>query len=557
MYRMGVCPMNPGDVLNNRYTLTARIGKGAMGTVYRATDTQTGQEVAVKVIMQDLALDPDLLERFRREGEALRQLRHPNIVGFIEAFQQGEQQCIVMEYMPGGSLHDLIKHGPLPIERIRQITLDLCDALIRAHRLGIIHRDLKPENVLMAPDGTPRLTDFGVAHLAGNTASLTATGTQVGTPYYMSPEAWEGKPLDAQADVWSLGVMLFEMLASQPPFRGDTLVSVMHKVLTAPVPDIRALRPDTPPDLVPILQRMLARNKAQRYPTIRQVSSDLERGALGPPPVSPTPAPPARAMPGWAIGLIVGLGLVGLLGLGGWAYSLSQRAAAPEATPTARGVNPTDPPEALPTETPITPPPSATTRPTATRTVPPPTLTQAPTPTASALPTQAPTAAPKIAPPSPTPGVTCPPVSGVFSAVWAQVQSKIGCSTDAVAQGMIVEENFQSGKMLWRQQIDGAQALVLFNGGTWRIFQHAPFPDGGPEYSCTDANTPAQSPPTPRRGFGMMWCDIAAIRNGLGNATDVERAFTGVTQAFAQGFMVQTDYGANFVFYANGAWETR
>jgi serine/threonine protein kinase len=201
-----------GQTINNRYTVTARIGKGAMGTVYRATDTQNGREVALKIISSELVVEPEMLERFKREGEALSKLKHPNIVGFIDAFQHDEHYVIVMEYVSGGSLYELIKAGALPIERARQIALDLCDALIRAHRLNIIHRDLKPENILIDEDDTPKLADFGVAKLSEGTR-MTRSGTQVGTPYYMSPEAWEGRTLDAQADIWSLGVILFEMLA--------------------------------------------------------------------------------------------------------------------------------------------------------------------------------------------------------------------------------------------------------------------------------------------------------------------------------------------------------
>jgi serine/threonine protein kinase len=212
--------MEIGNVLHDRYTLTARLGKGAMGMVYRADDKQTGQAVAVKVIARDLAFEPDMLERFRREGEALRQLRHPNIVGFVDMFQHEEQQVIIMEYVPGGSLFQLIKQGPVPLDRARSIALELCDALTRAHHLNIIHRDIKPENVLLAEDVTPRLTDFGVARLIGEGTRLTGTGTQVGTPYYMSPEAWQGQHLDGQTDIWSLGVVLFEMLAGQVPFGG-------------------------------------------------------------------------------------------------------------------------------------------------------------------------------------------------------------------------------------------------------------------------------------------------------------------------------------------------
>src|SRR3990172_3337208 len=150
-----------GQTLNDRYEITAAIGKGAMGEVYRAADKQTGADVAVKLMAGQYAFDADMVERFRREGEALHQLRHPNIVGIVDTFQHESRQVIVLEYVPGGSLHDLLKReAPLDIPRVRQIALDLCDALIRAHHLGIIHRDIKPENVLMADDGAPRLTDF-------------------------------------------------------------------------------------------------------------------------------------------------------------------------------------------------------------------------------------------------------------------------------------------------------------------------------------------------------------------------------------------------------------
>ena len=265
-----------GQTLNNRYTILARLGRGAMGTVYRATDTQGRRDVALKVISSELAVDPAMLERFKREGEALSKLKHLNIVGFIDAFQHDEQAVIVMEHVEGGSLYDLIKKGPLPIEHAVQIALDLCDALISSHRLKIIHRDIKPENILIDNDGTPKLADFGVARLSEGTR-MTRSGVQVGTPYYMAPEAWEGKTLDAQADIWSLGVVLFEMLSGQVPFGGDTPLAVMTKISTTPPPDLRKLRADVPPGLVRIIGRMLTRNKQRRYQTMREVAVELER----------------------------------------------------------------------------------------------------------------------------------------------------------------------------------------------------------------------------------------------------------------------------------------
>jgi formylglycine-generating enzyme required for sulfatase activity/predicted Ser/Thr protein kinase len=265
-----------GQTPQNRYQVTTTLGKGAMGVVYRALDQQTQREVALKVISSDLAPQADILTRFRREGEALQALRHRNIVAFVDMFAVQGHQVIVMEYVPGGNLHQLIRQGPLPLARAREIALDLCDALTSAHRLNIIHRDIKPENVLLAEDGTPKLTDFGLARLVSAKTRLTGSSIMLGTPDYMSPEAWEGRPLDAQGDIWSLGVMLYEMLAGELPFICDTIASLMHKVLTAPAPDIRTIRPQVPPALAEVVGRMLRRDLAERYRTMRQVAVDLE-----------------------------------------------------------------------------------------------------------------------------------------------------------------------------------------------------------------------------------------------------------------------------------------
>jgi serine/threonine protein kinase len=275
-----------GQKLNNRYIITGLLGEGAMGEVYLATDEQTGQQVAVKVLARQLITHPDLIERFRREADTLRQLDHPNIVKFVDTFEHGGQYVIVMEYVPGGSLHQLIKKGPLPIDHAHRIALELCDALIRSHHLKIIHRDIKPDNVLITEDGTPKLADFGVARLTAGTR-MTQTGTKVGTPYYMAPEAWKGETIDGQADIWSLGVMLFEMLSGNVPFDGDSEFTIMTKVTTTSPPDLKKLRSDVPPGLVKIIERMLRREKAQRYQTMRELAADLERGGQQSKTISP------------------------------------------------------------------------------------------------------------------------------------------------------------------------------------------------------------------------------------------------------------------------------
>lgn len=268
---------NFNQKLSEIYHIESRLGEGGMGEVYLASDRKTGKKVAIKVLARQLIARPEAIERFRREAETLRKLDHPNIVKLVDTFEHEGQYEIVMEYVPGGSLHDLIRRGPLPVERARRISLELCDALIRSHHLGIVHRDLKPENVLLAEDGTARLADFGVARLTEG-ARMTQTGTKVGTPYYMSPEAWKGERIDEQTDIWSLGVMMFEMLAGKVPFDGDSEFSVMTKVTTTLPPDLKQQRADAPTGLVKIVERMLNREKEQRYQTMREVAVDLERG---------------------------------------------------------------------------------------------------------------------------------------------------------------------------------------------------------------------------------------------------------------------------------------
>ncbi len=401
--------------------------------VYLATDRLTKQQVALKVIARDLALDEEMLTRFRHEGEALSQLRHRNIVAFVEMFAHHGQQVIVMEYVPGGSLHACLRQGRLPLMRVREIVLDLCDALIAAHRLNIIHRDIKPENILLAADGTPKLTDFGVARLLGTTTHLTGTGTQVGTPYYMSPEAWEGRPLDGQADVWSLGVVFYEMLTGEVPFGGEAVVAVMNKVLTAPLPDLGVLCPEAPDEVAAVVRRALARDKTQRYRTVRQLSADLERalmpgGNVDPSQIPTTPAPavpvaaidtqpkrsqsienavgdnrstmikppasqpkPRSRLGGWLVGTaaLVGLGLLvaGGLALSG-VVSLSL-AIWPTASPVPTVATPTSAPTATrPAPTPLptwTPPAPSALPPTVTPWPPTPTETPMPAATATAI----------------------------------------------------------------------------------------------------------------------------------------------------------------------------
>lgn len=264
-----------GQTLQNRYKIISPLREGGMGEVYLGVDVQTGQQVAVKILAHHLRANSEMLERFRREAKTLQQLEHPNIVKYVDAFEYEGQFVIVMEYVSGGSLFDLLKKGPLPIDRARKIALGLCDALIRSHQLNIIHRDLKPENVLMDESGSPKLADFGVARLSEGTR-MTRSGLKVGTAPYMSPEAWDGRVLDEQTDIWSLGVMLYEMLSGQVPFDGDTDSAIMKKVFTAKPPELKKLRSDVPPTLIKTVTRMLNGDKKKRYQSMREVAVELE-----------------------------------------------------------------------------------------------------------------------------------------------------------------------------------------------------------------------------------------------------------------------------------------
>ncbi|HSR29272.1 MAG TPA: protein kinase, partial [Anaerolineae bacterium] len=264
------------------------LGRGGMGDVYRAMDTRTGQLVAIKALDASVVTRyPEALERFAREGEALRQLDHPNIVRMVAAVEEEEAitgvvaHYLVMEYVGGGSLADLLAaEGRLAPMRVVAIGLDLADALTRAHRLGILHRDLKPANVLLTETGIPRLTDFGIAHLP-NSPRLTETGLLMGTVEYLSPEACEGKAIDKRGDIWSFGVLLYEMLCGQPPFEGDSLSAKLAAILTQPLPDLAQLVPGIPDALADLVYRMLERDHQQRIPSVRLVGAELEAIQFG------------------------------------------------------------------------------------------------------------------------------------------------------------------------------------------------------------------------------------------------------------------------------------
>ncbi|MFL5807123.1 MAG: protein kinase domain-containing protein [Roseiflexaceae bacterium] len=269
--------MNTSRMIANRFGIGGLIGQGSMGEVYRGLDTQTNDLVAIKALKQmAVKHDPDTVERFVREGEALRRLNHPNIVKVLTSALEGDRHYIVMEYVGGGSLDKLLKRErPLLLARALEIAIDLADALVRAHRVKIIHRDIKPQNVLLAEDGTPRLTDFGVAHMS-DMSTITQSGALVGTMPYLSPEAWQFDEPNVGTDIWAFGVMLYEMLAGQRPFDADQPSKLKRAILHQPLPNLREFRPDVPPALAELIGRMLEKDHTQRIGSMRVVGAELE-----------------------------------------------------------------------------------------------------------------------------------------------------------------------------------------------------------------------------------------------------------------------------------------
>lgn len=277
------------QIIAERYHLQTELGAGGMGTVYKGIDIQTNVQVAIKQLKPHLT-DTTILERFQREGQALRELDHPNIVKMLAMVEDQGTHYLVMELVSGGDLRDLLlQQHQLAAEKCVDMALDLADALTRAHRLGIIHRDLKPANVLITEDGTLKLTDFGIAHVKGQ-KRVTDTDAIVGTIAYLAPEILNGDDPDDRADIWAFGVMLFELLSGKHPFEGNTITETITNILTQPLPDLEDLSPDAPIALVDLVYRMLERDPQARISSVRHVGAALEDILHG----RDTTPPPAR-----------------------------------------------------------------------------------------------------------------------------------------------------------------------------------------------------------------------------------------------------------------------
>ena len=647
------------DILRNRYRIIQLIGRGGMADVYLALDMRRQARVAIKVLREDLAEDPDFVRRFAREARTLAQLDHPNIVRFYSFEQEGLIAFMVMDYVDGVTLRRLVaeRKGPLRVDEITAILRQVGAALHYAHASGIIHRDLKPGNIMIQRDGKALLTDFGIAKIV---ESSTLTTISAGTPAYMSPEQILNRPLDHRTDIYSLGVVLYLLATGRRPFSGDepgltgtgTMARVREAHLRVPPPDPRTLNSNLPAEASQVIIKALAKRPDDRWQDVMSLVSAWERAVgadptqrmtaptiISPPPVSasphrgpshsvpPPPPPDVRArqnVPGQpprknsvapvliAMGAIVVVLLLAwlLMSKHGRGDARTSVANLPP-TPTTQIIRETSTPQPENTaDVESTAQALAATYAAATKefeatvkarvdesshktmTVVAATATtgalsqaatatalahgammrtataqaqgQAATATAQALQATrtAQAEATQIAAATATANAGPPscaiPVGGSFRSRWnaRDVYSRLGCPTGGAHQSMAAEERFERGIMLWRDTTDSV--YVLYDDGTWAQYQDHFINGQDPEFTC---GAP-QSPPTPKRGFGKVWCLHPEVRNKLGNAVEEEVGFgmpgggpAEIFQDFQGGMMYQSNhFNTIFVLFNDNTW---
>jgi serine/threonine-protein kinase len=324
-----------GETIAGRYELEELVGTGGMSSVYRAHDTLLERNVALKILHDQYTTDDDFVERFKREARAVARLSHPNIVTVIDRGEDGGKQFIVFEYIDGENLKErLVRSGRLPVRDALELALQVARALAFAHEHGLVHRDVKPQNVLLNGDGRAKVTDFGIARSL-DVDGVTQTGTVLGTSNYIAPEQASGNRVDQQTDVYSLGVVLYELLAGDVPFPGETFVTVALKHVNEPPPNLLDVRKDVPVRVANAVDRALAKDPDRRFESMEAFAAELEACLTSPEQSSdddadatvvkrPLPgAGPDRAISTWAMavaalgGVVLAAVIVALIALRG------------------------------------------------------------------------------------------------------------------------------------------------------------------------------------------------------------------------------------------------
>ncbi|HEX6117454.1 MAG TPA: protein kinase [Solirubrobacterales bacterium] len=265
-----------GTKLNGRYILESKLGSGGMSTVYLAQDETLERWVAVKLLHREISDQPDQIERFRREARTVAQLSHPNLVSVIDAGEDGGHPYIVFEYVEGETLKQRIERlGRLPLDEAAAYAIEIGRGLAAAHAARMVHRDVKPQNVLIDAEGRAKVTDFGIAREL-EADGLTATGRVLGTTDYVSPEQAMGHNVDARSDIYSLGVVLYEMLIGAPPFSAETLVGVAMKHVNEQMPDVQVRRPQVSSALAAVVEKATWKDPGRRYSEMAPMLDDLE-----------------------------------------------------------------------------------------------------------------------------------------------------------------------------------------------------------------------------------------------------------------------------------------
>jgi serine/threonine protein kinase len=442
--------LEPDTLLDDRYRIIEPVGEGGMATVFRAVDTKLGREVAVKVLYPEMGRDKPFLQRFQQEAEFAASLgKHPNIVDIYDIGQDSDLHYIVMEYVEGSTLKDLINQkGRFTVPEAFSVGRQVASALAFAHSRGLVHRDVKPQNILVTPDGQAKVTDFGIAR-SMTTSQLTRTGMVIGTVHYFSPEQAQGKPLGPESDIYSLGIILYEMLTGHLPFDAENAIGIAMQHIHSSPPSPWDYNPDLPARAVAVVMRALEKDPEQRYRDAAELagalSAQMGEGVPQTTIVAPIPepskpetavyrpvAPPTttttpttapvvrRAVPAATETvqsrtnplLLALLGLLLVAGIAaaaffGTSYLLGKSTAAtPTSTPKAKVRATRTPrpskPTPVPTHRVVVPPPVTATFAPPTSTFVPPTSTPRPRPTAKPTPRPRPT----MTRPAPTPGVT-------------------------------------------------------------------------------------------------------------------------------------------------------